>query len=51
MESKPRIIGHPIHPMLIPSLVGMLTTSDVFDAVYVPTGSGLGSPSPRWEVI
>ena len=51
MESKARKMGHPIHPILIPPPVGMLTTSDVFDAVYVLTGSGLGSPSPRWEVI
>ncbi len=51
MESKARIMAHPIHPTLIPSLVGLLTTSVVFGAVYVLTGSGLGSPSPRWEVI
>jgi len=40
MESKAKIMGHPIHPILIPFPLGLLTTSVVFDVVYLITGSG-----------
>jgi uncharacterized membrane protein len=45
MESKAKIMGHPIHPILIPFPLGLLTTSVVFDIVYLITGSG------RWAMI
>ena len=45
MESKAKIMGHPIHPILIPFPLGLLTTSVVFDIVYLITGSG------RWTVV
>ena len=45
MESKARVMGHPIHPMLIPFPLGLLTTSVVFDIVHLLTGS------EKWSVI
>ena len=37
MESKAKIFGHPIHPILIPYPVGLLTTSVVFDVLHLLT--------------
>ncbi|HEX2741949.1 MAG TPA: DUF2231 domain-containing protein [Rubrobacter sp.] len=45
MESKAKIMGHPIHPILIPFPPGLLMTSVVFDIVYLITGGG------RWAEI
>jgi uncharacterized membrane protein len=40
MESRAKLFGHPIHPILIPFPLGLLTTSVVFDVVYILTGDG-----------
>jgi len=42
MESKAKILGHPIHPILIVFPLGLLATSVIFDIV------GLVSQVPRW---
>jgi uncharacterized membrane protein len=33
MESKAKLLGHPIHPMLITFPIGLLTTSVIFDVI------------------
>ena len=40
VESRAKIMGHPIHPILIPFPLGLLSTSVVFDVVYLLTGNG-----------
>ena len=35
MESKAKTLGHPIHPILIPFPLGLLSTSVVFDVVHL----------------
>lgn len=35
MESKVKLLGHPIHPMLIVFPLGLLSTGLVFDLLYV----------------
>ena len=40
MESKARLLGHPIHPMLIVFPLGLLTTAIIFDLLYLATGNG-----------
>jgi uncharacterized membrane protein len=45
MESKARVMGHPIHPILVPFPIGLLTTSVIFDLVYLFTGG------VRWAEI
>jgi len=35
MTSRAKLAGHPIHPMLIPFPVGLLTTAVVFDVIYL----------------
>src|SRR3954454_23304087 len=42
MESKAKILGHPIHPILIVFPLGLLATAVIFDLV------GLVSHDPRW---
>ncbi|HXC53003.1 MAG TPA: DUF2231 domain-containing protein [Candidatus Limnocylindrales bacterium] len=35
MESRAKLLGHPIHPMLIPFPLGLLATAVIFDIVYL----------------
>jgi uncharacterized membrane protein len=37
MESRVKVLGHAIHPMLIPFPLGLLATAVVFDIVYLAT--------------
>jgi uncharacterized membrane protein len=45
MESKARVMGHPVHPILVPFPLGLLSTSVIFDVVHLLTGG------PRWAEI
>lgn len=42
MESRARLLGHPIHPMLIVFPLGLLATSVLFDIVHMV------NDQPRW---
>jgi uncharacterized membrane protein len=42
--------GHPIHPILIPFPLGLLTTSVVFDVVHLLTASGRWSEISFWMI-
>ena len=50
MESKAKIMGHPIHPILIPFPLGLLSTSAVFDVVHLLTGNGKWSEISFWMI-
>lgn len=39
MESKIKLFGHPIHPMLVAFPLGLLATAVIFDIIYLSTGS------------
>jgi len=39
MESKFKILGHPVHPMLIVFPLGLLATAVVFDILFMTTGN------------
>jgi len=39
MESKARILGHGVHPLLIVFPLGLLSTAVIFDIVYLVTSS------------
>jgi uncharacterized membrane protein len=45
MDSQAKILGHPLHPMLIAFPLGLLGTAAIFDAVHLGTGE------PRWADI
>ena len=40
MESRIKLLVHPIHPMLIVYPLGLLSTAVIFDVLYVITGNG-----------
>lgn len=50
MESRAKLFGHPIHPMLIPFPLGLLPTSVLFDIVYLLTGNGEWSEISFWMI-
>ncbi len=50
MESRAKLFGHPIHPILIPFPLGLLTTSVVFDVVYLLTGDGKWAGISFWMI-
>jgi uncharacterized membrane protein len=50
VESKAKISGHPIHPILIPFPLGLLSTSVVFDVVHLLTGNGKWSEISFWMI-
>ncbi len=39
METKFKLLGHPVHPMLIVFPLGLLSTAVVFDLLYLVTGN------------
>jgi uncharacterized membrane protein len=45
MESRVKILGHPVHPMLIPFPLGLLPTAVVFDGIHLVTNN------PQWSVM
>ena len=45
MESGAKVMGHPIHPILVPFPIGLLTTAVIFDVVHLITGGA------RWAEI
>jgi uncharacterized membrane protein len=51
MESKAKLLGHPIHQMLIPFPLGLLVTSLLFDAAYWFTGNGRMAEVAYWMIV
>jgi uncharacterized membrane protein len=45
MESKVKVAGHPVHPMLIVFPLGLLATAVLFDIIY------LVSDNSRWTLV
>jgi uncharacterized membrane protein len=41
MESKAKLFGHPIHQMLIPFPLGLLSTAAIFDVIYLITDNSV----------
>lgn len=39
METRVKLLGHPIHPMLIVFPLGLLSTAVIFDVLYLVTGN------------
>jgi uncharacterized membrane protein len=50
VESKAKIMGHPLHPILIPFPLGLLSTSVIFDVVHLLTGNGKWSEISFWMI-
>jgi uncharacterized membrane protein len=48
MESRAKLFGHAIHPILIVFPLGLLGTAVVFDIIYLIWGSGLMASVAYW---
>jgi uncharacterized membrane protein len=50
MESKAKLLGHPIHPMLIVLPLGLFIAAVVFDALYLWSGSPALATTAYWNI-
>jgi uncharacterized membrane protein len=51
MESRTKLFGHPVHPILIVFPLGLLATSVIFDCIYLVTGHTHWSEVAYWMSI
>lgn len=51
MESKAKLFGHAIHPILIVFPLGLLATGVVFDAIYLFTGNTSLATVAYWMIV
>jgi uncharacterized membrane protein len=51
MESKAKIFGHAIHPILIVFPLGLLGTAAIFDAIYLATLNRTWSTVSFWMIV
>ncbi len=51
MESKAKLFGHAIHPILIVFPLGLLTTSVIFDIVYLLSGNSMWALVSFWMIV
>ena len=50
MESKVKLLGHPIHPLLVTFPVALLATAVLFDVIYLATGTGDFARFAFWAI-
>ena len=50
MESRTKLFGHPIHPMLIVLPLGLFISAVVFDAIYLWRGSPTLATVGYWNI-
>ncbi len=50
MKSRAKLLGHPLHPILIPFPLGLLITSFIFDIVYLLTHNAIFSVVAFWMI-
>src|SRR5918997_2962779 len=51
MESRAKILGHPIHQMLIPFPFGLLSTAVIFDIIYLAWGNPTMVTVSYWMIV
>ena len=50
MRAKARLLGHPIHPMLIVFPLGLLSVAAIFDIIYTSTHNGHWAALSYWMI-
>jgi uncharacterized membrane protein len=50
MESKVKVFGHPIHPILIVFPLGLLAIAVVFDIIYFISGNAAFAAASFWNI-
>lgn len=51
MESRAKLLGHPIHPMLVVFPLGLLGMAVIFDVLALARGSGYWSEIALWMMV
>src|SRR3954462_8240076 len=51
MESRAKLFGHPIHPMLIVFPLGLLATAVILDLIYLFTGNAALATVSFWNIL
>ena len=51
MESRAKLFGHPLHPILIVFPLGLLATSVIFDVIYLVTDQARLSEVAYWMIV
>lgn len=50
MESRAKVLGHPVHPMLVVLPLGLFIGAVVFDAIYLWRGSATLASVGYWNI-
>ena len=50
MEARARILGHPVHQILIVFPLGLLATGVIFDVIRLVSGNGYWSEIAHWMI-
>jgi len=50
MESRTKLLGHPIHPMLIVLPLGLLAMAVIFDVIYLVGGDETFATVAFWDI-
>jgi uncharacterized membrane protein len=50
MESRAKLLGHPVHPMLIVFPLGLLAMAVIFDMIAIALGQGYWSEISFWMI-
>jgi uncharacterized membrane protein len=50
MESRAKLFGHAIHPILIVYPLGLLSTAVIFDVIYLATGNSTWATVSFWMI-
>ena len=50
MESRAKLLGHPVHPMLIVLPLGLFIAAVVFDGLYLWRGSAIFATVAYWNI-
>lgn len=51
MESRAKLLGHPIHPMLVVFPLGLFATSVIFDVIHLVTDNPELSLVSYWMIL
>ena len=51
MESRAKLFGHPIHPMLIVLPLGLFTMAVISDIAFYVTGNGTFAAVSYWNIV
>ena len=50
MESRAKLLGHPVHPMLVVFPLGLFVTAVIFDVLYVAQGTATFPAVSYWNI-